>query len=142
MSSVNKVILIGRVGRDPEIRQMQSGKSVVNLSLATTSKRKDRDGEFVEDTQWHRLTAYDKLAEIIGKYVQKGSLIYIEGSLKYGKFTDKDGNEKHTTDIIAGQMQMLGGKSEGQGGDGGYERQRPQAKQQQQFDDMDDDIPF
>ncbi len=141
MSSVNKVILLGRVGRDPELKQMQSGKAVVNISIATTSKRKTQDG-YAEDTQWHRITAYDKLAEIIGQYVRKGSLIYIEGMLKYGKFTDKDGNEKHTTDIIAGQMQMLGGKSEGQGGDGGYERQRPQAKQQQQFDDMDDDIPF
>ena len=139
MSSVNKVILIGRVGRDPEIRQMQSGKSVVNLSLATTSKRKDRDGEFVEDTQWHRLTAYDKLAEIIGKYVQKGSLIYIEGSLKYGKFTDKDGNEKNTTDIVIGQMQMLGSKGESHSE---TRRNHENEQQRQQSFDEDDDIPF
>ncbi len=139
MSSVCKVILIGRVGRDPELKQMQSGKAVVNLSLATTSKRKTNDG-MVEDTQWHRITAYDKLAEIIGQYVQKGSLIYIEGSLKYGKFTDKDGNEKNTTDIVAGQMQMLGSKGESRGSDEGYERPRPQAKQQSFQED--DDVPF
>ena len=136
MSSVNKVILIGRVGRDPEIRHLQSGKSVVNLSLATTSKRKDRDGEFVEDTQWHRLTAYDKLADIIGQYVHKGSLIYIEGSLKYGKFTDKDGNEKNTTDIVIGQMQMLGGKGESHG------EERPQRRQEAQQELPEEDIPF
>lgn len=139
MSSINKVILIGRVGRDPEIRQMQSGKSVVNLSLATTSKRKDRDGEFVEDTQWHRLTAYDKLAEIIGQYVHKGSLIYIEGTLKYGKFTDKDGNEKNTTDIVIGQMQMLGGKGESQGE---TRRNQENEQQRQQSFDNDEDVPF
>lgn len=138
MGSLCKVILIGRVGRDPELKQMQSGKAVVNLSLATTSKRKTNDG-MVEDTQWHRITAYDKLAEIIGQYVQKGSLIYIEGSLKYGKFTDKDGNEKNTTDIVAGQMQMLGGKGESRGHD--EERPRPQAKQQS-FDEDEGDLPF
>lgn len=139
MSSINKVILIGRVGRDPEIRKMQSGKSVVNLSLATASKRKDRDGEFVEDTQWHRLTAYDKLAEIIGQYVHKGSLLYVEGSLKYGKFTDKDGNEKNTTDIVIGQMQMLGGKGDSQGD---TRRNQENEQQRQQSFDEDDDIPF
>ena len=139
MSSVNKVILIGRVGRDPEIRQMQSGKSVVNLSLATTSKRKDRDGESVEDTQWHRLTAYDKLADIIGQYVHKGSLLYVEGSLKYGKFTDKDGNEKNTTDIVIGQMQMLGSKGESHGE---TRRNNENERQRQQSFEEDDDIPF
>ena len=139
MSSVNKVILIGRVGRDPEIRHLQSGKSVVNLSLATTSKRKDRDGESVEDTQWHRLTAYDKLADIIGQYVHKGSLIYIEGSLKYGKFTDKDGNEKNTTDIVIGQMQMLGSKGESQGE---TRRNQENEQQRQQSFDEEDVIPF
>lgn len=145
MASLCKVILIGRVGRDPELRHLNSGKSVVNLSLATTSKRKDRDGESVEDTQWHRLTAYDKLAEIISQYVRKGSLIYVEGSIKYGKFTDKDGHEKNTTDIAINQMQMLG-KNEGHGGDSGYERpqarRREEPAQQQDLDDMDDDIPF
>ena len=138
MSSINKVILVGRVGRDPEIRQMQSGKSVVNLSLATTSKRKDAGGNFIEDTQWHRITAYDKLADIIGQYVHKGSLIYIEGSIKYGKFTDKDGNEKNTTDIIAGQMQMLGGKGESHGDS--YEK--PQRRQEAQQELPEEDLPF
>lgn len=136
MSSINKVILVGRVGRDPEIRQMQSGKSVVNLSLATTSKRKDAGGNFIEDTQWHRITAYDKLADIIGQYVHKGSLIYIEGSIKYGKFTDKDGNEKNTTDIIAGQLQMLGGKSESHG------EERPQRRQEAHQELPEEDLPF
>lgn len=138
MSSVNKVILVGRVGRDPELKQMQSGKAVVNLSLATTSKRKTNDG-MVEDTQWHRITAYEKLAEIIGQYVQKGSLIYIEGSLKYGKFTDKDGNEKNTTDIVANQMQMLGGKTDGRGEE---RRNNENDRQRQQSFDEDDDVPF
>ena len=139
MSSVNKVILIGRVGRDPEIRQMQSGKSVVNLSLATTSKRKDANGNNIEDTQWHRLTAYDKLAEIIGQYVHKGSLLYVEGSLKYGKFTDKDGNEKNTTDIVIGQMQMLGSKGESHGE---TRRNNENEQQRQQSFDEDEDLPF
>ena len=115
---------------------MQSGKSVVNLSLATTSKRKDAGGNFIEDTQWHRITAYDKLADIIGQYVHKGSLIYIEGSIKYGKFTDKDGNEKNTTDIIAGQLQMLGGKGDSHG------EERPQRRQEAQQELPEEDIPF
>ena len=139
MSSVNKVILIGRVGRDPEIRHLQSGKSVVNLSLATTSKRKDANGNNTEDTQWHRLTAYDKLADIIGQYVHKGSLLYVEGSLKYGKFTDKDGNEKNTTDIVVGQMQMLGGKGESHGE---TRRNNENEQQRQQSFDEEDDVPF
>lgn len=139
MSSVNKVILVGRVGRDPEIKYMNSGKAVVNVSLATTSKRKTNDG-MVEDTQWHRITAYEKLAEIMGQYVQKGSLIYVEGVLKYGKFTNKDGVEQNTTDIVANQMQMLGGKTEGRGEErrnNENERQR-----QQSFEDDSDEIPF
>lgn len=139
MSSINKAIIVGRVGRDPEIRYMQSGKAVVNLSIATTSKRKTQDGT-VEDTQWHRITAYDKLADIIGQYVKKGSLIYIEGSIKYGKFTDKDGVERNTTDIVAGQMQMLGGRSEGQHSES-QGRPRQQEKQQS-FDEDDSDVPF
>lgn len=137
MSSVNKVILIGRVGRDPEIRQMKNSKSVVNLSLATTSKRKDANGETIEDTQWHRLTAYDKLAEIIGQYVHKGSLLYVEGTLKYGKYTDKDGVEKNITDIVIGQMQMLGGKSESHD-----DRRNNENEQQRQQSFDDDEIPF
>lgn len=136
MSSVNKVILIGRIGRDPEIRYMQSGKAVANMSLATTSKRKTNDGT-VEDTQWHRITMYEKLAEIAGQYAKKGGLVYIEGSIKYGKFTDKDGVEKNTVDIIANQMQLLSRVESS-----GEPRQRPQAAQQQQSFDNDEDVPF
>jgi single-strand DNA-binding protein len=111
MSSVNKVILIGNCGRDPEMRYLPSGKAVCNVSIATSSKRKDKDsGETIEDTQWHRITFYDRLAEIAGEYVKKGKPIYVEGRLQYGKFKNKDGVEQNTTDIIATEMQLLGGK--------------------------------
>ncbi len=165
MASVNKVILIGNCGRDPEIRYLPSGQAVANISIATTSRRKDRtSGETVEDTQWHRVTFYDRLAEIAGEYVKKGRPIYIEGRLKYGKYTDQAGVEKNTVDIIATEMQLLGGR-EGMGapsggGDddsGGVPARRPAAaprpaasapagkpaaKPASGFDDMDDDIPF
>lgn len=161
MASVNKVILVGNCGRDPEIRYLPSGQAVANVSVATSSKRKDKNtGETIEDTQWHRVTFYDRLAEIAGEYVKKGRPIYVEGRLKYGKYTDKDGIEKNTVDIIATEMQLLGGR-EGMGGpagggddEGGGARrpapraaapaaQRPAAaKPSTGFDDMDDDIPF
>ena len=133
MASVNKVILIGNCGRDPEIRYLPSGQAVANVSIATTSRRKDRNrGETVEDTQWHRVTFYDRLAEIAGEYVKKGRPIYVEGRLKYGKYTDQAGVEKNTVDIIATEMQLLGGR-EGMGGGnmgggdegGGYEGGAP-----------------
>jgi single-strand DNA-binding protein len=161
MASVNKVILIGNCGRDPEIRYLPSGQAVANVSVATSSKRKDKNtGEMIEDTQWHRVTFYDRLAEIAGEYVKKGRPIYVEGRLKYGKYTDKDGIEKNTVDIIATEMQLLGAR-EGMGGPAGVEddgaarraapasraaapaAQRPAAsKPSTGFDDMDDDIPF
>ena len=165
MASVNKVILIGNCGRDPEIRYLPSGQAVANISIATTSRRKDRtSGETVEDTQWHRVTFYDRLAEIAGEYVKKGRPIYIEGRLKYGKYTDRAGVEKNTVDIIATEMQLLGAR-EGMGGpsgggddEGGAPARRPAAaprpaasaapagkpaaKPASGFDDMDDDIPF
>jgi single-strand DNA-binding protein len=165
MASVNKVILIGNCGRDPEIRYLPSGQAVANISIATTSRRKDRtSGETVEDTQWHRVTFYDRLAEIAGEYVKKGRPIYIEGRLKYGKYTDQAGVEKNTVDIIATEMQLLGAR-EGMGGpsgggddEGGAPVRRPAAaprpaasaaptgkpaaKPASGFDDMDDDIPF
>jgi single-strand DNA-binding protein len=165
MASVNKVILIGNCGRDPEIRYLPSGQAVANISIATTSRRKDRtSGETVEDTQWHRVTFYDRLAEIAGEYVKKGRPIYVEGRLKYGKYTDQAGVEKNTVDIIATELQLLGGR-EGMGGpsggdeDGGAPARRPAAaprpaasapanrpaaaaKPASGFDDMDDDIPF
>jgi single-strand DNA-binding protein len=162
MASVNKVILVGNCGRDPEIRYLPSGQAVANVSVATSSKRKDKNtGETIEDTQWHRVTFYDRLAEIAGEYVKKGRPIYVEGRLKYGKYTDKDGIEKNTVDIIATEMQLLGAR-EGMGGPssgddegGGQQRRaappaRPSApaakpaaaKPSTGFDDMDDDIPF
>jgi single-strand DNA-binding protein len=168
MASVNKVILVGNCGRDPEIRYLPSGQAVANVSIATTSRRKDRtSGEFVEETQWHRVTFFDRLAEIVGEYVKKGAPIYVEGRLTYRKYTDKDGIEKNATEIIASEMQLLGGRQgmgspsgdEG-GGSSGYSRpaaapraaapaprqapaQAPApARQSSGFDDMDDDIPF
>ena len=163
MASVNKVILVGNCGRDPEIRYLPSGQAVANVSVATSSRRKDKNsGEMIEDTQWHRVTFYDRLAEIAGEYVKKGRPIYVEGRLKYGKYTDQAGVEKNTVDIIATEMQLLGGR-EGMGGpsggdeDGGAPARRPSAaprpaasapasrpaaKPASGFDDMDDDIPF
>ncbi|WP_298930789.1 single-stranded DNA-binding protein [uncultured Ramlibacter sp.] len=138
MASVNKVILVGNCGRDPEIRYLPSGQAVANVSIATTSRRKDRtSGEMVEETQWHRVTFFERLAEIVGEYVKKGSPIYIEGRLTYRKYTDKDGIEKNATDIVASEMQLLGarqgmggpggGDEEGGGGGGGagYQRRAP-----------------
>ena len=116
MASVNKVILVGNCGRDPEIRYLPSGQAVANVSIATSSRRKDKNtGESIEDTQWHRVTFYDRLAEIAGEYVRKGRPIYVEGRLKYGKYTDQSGVEKNTVDIIATELQLLGGR-EGMGG--------------------------
>jgi len=172
MASVNKVILIGNCGRDPEVRYTPSGTAICNISVATSSRRKDKtSGESIEDTQWHRVTFYDRLAEIAGEYLKKGKPVYIEGRLKYGKYTDKDGIERNTVDIVAEQMQMLGGRDaggeEGGGGgsggrylaprdgvDGNEDRNtsrpaarpapapRPAPKAATGFDDMDDDIPF
>ena len=119
MASVNKVILMGNCGRDPEIRYLPSGQAVANVSVATSSRRKDRNtGESIEETQWHRVTFFDRLAEIAGEYVKKGQPIYVEGRIKYGKFTNKDGIEQNTVDIIATEMQLLG-KREGMGGSSG-----------------------
>ena len=119
MASVNKVILIGNSGRDPEVRYMPTGQAVANVSIATSSRRKDRtSGEMIEDTQWHRVTFYERLAEIAGEYVKKGRPIYVEGRLKYGKYTDQSGVEKNTVDIIATELQLLGGR-EGMGDGGG-----------------------
>lgn len=126
MASVNKVILVGNLGKDPEIRYMPSGDPIANVTIATSSKYKGKDGNMVEETEWHRVTFFGKLAEIVGQYMKKGKSIYIEGRLKTRKYTDKDGVEKYATDIIANEMQMLGGR-EGQGepsnqggGQGGY----------------------
>jgi single-strand DNA-binding protein len=148
MASVNKVILLGNCGRDPEVRYMPDGKAVANISIATTSKRKDKNtGESIEDTQWHRVQFFDRLAEIVGEYVKKGAPLYVEGRLKYGKYTDKDGIERNTVDIIATEMQVLGSRDQGAAPRVGSatppQRQSPKpAPKGSGFDDMDDDIPF
>jgi single-strand DNA-binding protein len=153
MASINKVILIGNLGRDPEVRYTPSGAAVCNVSLATTRTWKSKDsGERVEETEWHRVVFYDRLAEIAGEYLKKGRSIYVEGRLKTRKWQDKDGVEKYTTEIIAEEMKMLGGR-EGMGGGDGDEaparsaapraaaKPAPAAKASS-FDEMDDDIPF
>ena len=159
MASVNKVILIGNCGRDPEVRYAPSGAAICNVSIATSSRRKDKtSGETIEDTQWHRVTFYDRLAEIAGEFLKKGRPVYVEGRLKYGKYTDKDGIERNTVDIVATEMQLLGGREGGMGGGddmggGAPARSAPPqrsapaakpapAKSATSFDDMDDDIPF
>ena len=127
MASVNKVILIGNCGRDPEMRYLPSGMAACEISIATSSKRKDKNtGETIEETQWHRVKFFDKLAEIVGEYVRKGSPLYVEGRLKYGKYTDQAGIEKNTTDIVADSMQLLGNRPEA----GQHDAQRQQAPQQ------------
>lgn len=144
MASVNKVTLIGNCGKDPEIRYMANSKAVANISIATTSKRKDPNtGNTIEDTQWHRVVFYERLAEIVGQYVKKGSPIFVEGRLKYGKYTDKDGIERNTVDIVATEIQLLGsrdgasrGNDSGNGGNGygdsgGEYRTAPQQRQAQ-----------
>ena len=165
MASVNKVILIGNLGRDPEVRYTPNGNAVCNVSVATTRNWKSKDsGDKVEETEWHRVVFYDRLAEIAGEYLKKGRSVYVEGRLKTRKWQDKDGKDQYTTEVIAEQMQMLGGRegmgSGGGGGDeGGYSRggdreesrsappsrqqaSKPAAKPATGFDDMDDDIPF
>ena len=154
MASVNKVILIGNCGRDPEVRYLPSGQAVANVSIATSSRRKDKNsGEMIEDTQWHRVIFYDRLAEIASEFVKKGRPIYVEGRLKYGKYTDQSGVERNTVDIIATEMQLLGGR-DGGGAPGGAGESAPRASAsaapkasgagagKSGFDDLDDDIPF
>jgi single-strand DNA-binding protein len=120
MASVNKVILIGNLGRDPEVRYTPNGSAVCNVSLATTRNWKSKDsGERQEETEWHRVVFFDRLAEIAGEYLKKGRPVYVEGRLKTRKWTDKDGVEKFTTEIFADQMQLLGGREEGGMGGGG-----------------------
>ena len=164
---VNKVILVGNLGNDPDVKYTQGGMAITTLSLATTSVRKDRDGNNQEKTEWHRVKLFGKLGEIAGEYLKKGRQVYIEGRIEYGSY-EKDGVKQYTTDIIADEMQMLGG-GDGQrggegGGGGGYQRRggggggyggdRPQRQPAQRrepaqakpanFDDVpfDDDIPF
>ena len=127
MASINKVILIGNLGRDPEVRYTPNGAAICNVTIATSRNWKDKNsGEKMEETEWHRVVFYDRLAEIAGEYLKKGRPVYVEGRLKTRKWTDKDGAEKYTTEIIADNMQLLGGREGGGGGDegggGGYSR--------------------
>jgi single-strand DNA-binding protein len=166
MASVNKIILVGNCGRDPEIRTFPSGDQVCNVTIATTDRWKDKQSsEMREHTEWHRLVFNGRLAEIAGQYLRKGSQVYVEGSLRSRKYNDKDGVERTVTEVRVDQMQMLGAR-EGMGGQGGGDegggggysrpaapasrpapapRQQPQAQPQRSssgFEDMDDDIPF
>ena len=160
-NSVNKVILVGRLGRDPETRYMPDGGAITNIAVATTTTWKDKSGEKQEVTEWHRISFFGKTAEIAAEYLKKGSQVYIEGKLRTRKWQDKDGHDRYTTEVIADDMQMLGGR-QGLGGDGGsggdYSRpsdsgaptssggtSKPAASAKggaAKFDDMDDDIPF
>jgi single-strand DNA-binding protein len=157
MASVNKVILIGNLGRDPETRYMPDGAAITNISIATTETWKDKAGEKQEKTEWHRVAFFGKLAEIAGEYLKKGSQVYVEGRLQTRKWQDKDGNDKYTTEIVADRMQMLGsrqgmgGGDRDSGGGGGGEREagaarpaaaKPAGKTGGKFDDFEDDIPF
>ena len=143
--SLNKVILIGRLGREPETRYMPNGDAVCNFSLATTESWKDQSGQKKERTEWHAITLYRKLAEIAAKYLQKGSLVYLEGKIQSRKYTGKDGIERTAYEIVCSEMKMLGGKAEG--GEGQHNPPPPpQARQQTDApvpqDEIDDSIPF
>jgi single-strand DNA-binding protein len=129
MASINKVIIIGNLGRDPEVRYTPSGAAVCNVSVATTRNWKDKSsGDKVEETEWHRVVFYDRLAEIAGEYLKKGRPVYVEGRLKTRKWQDKDGKDNYTTEIVAEQMQLLGGREGGGGGGGGYGGGAPAAE--------------
>ncbi len=155
---VNKVILVGNLGRDPEVRYTSSGTAVANVTIATSEQWKDKQsGQSQERTEWHTVVFYNRLAEIAGEYLRKGSQVYVEGSLRTRKWQDKTGNDRYTTEIIANEMQMLGGRG-GSGGGGtaefnqDYNAGASRAPAQQSapsggqgggnFDDFDDDIPF
>lgn len=164
MASLNKVILIGNLGRDPEVRYMPNGEAVCNFSIATSDSWKDKQGQKQERTEWHNIVMYRRLAEIAGEYLKKGSSVYLEGRIQTRKWQDKNtGQDRYTTEIIADQMQMLGGKSGGAApmgeSSGGYDdfnqdyapaasSPQPSAPQQSKpapkkdFDDFEDDIPF
>ena len=120
MASVNKAIIVGNLGRDPEMRYLPSGDAVANITVATSSKYKNKAGEMVEEVEWHRISFFGKLAEVVGQYLKKGSQVYVEGKIKTRKYTDKDGVEKYATDIIVSEMQMLGSKPAGGDEGGGY----------------------
>jgi single-strand DNA-binding protein len=163
MASVNKVILVGNLGRDPEVRYMPDGAAIANISVATTDAWKDKNGEKQERTEWHRVAFFGKLAEIVGEYLKKGSQVYVEGRLQTRKWQDKEGQDRYTTEIVADRMQMLGGRA-GMGGGSADAGERGAPSQFDEtsasaapagkkpaaagkaaggkFDDFEDDIPF
>ena len=158
MASVNKVILIGNLGRDPETRYTTGGDAVTNLNIATSEQWKDKSGEKQERTEWHRVVLFGRQAEIAGEYLKKGRSVYIEGRLQTRKYTDKDGVEKYSTEIVADRMQLIGGGRDSGGGAGGDAEfasagpstttrregaaPKPAAGAKKNVDDFDDDIPF
>ena len=168
MASVNKVILVGNLGRDPEVRYMPSGSAICNVTLATTRQWKNKEsGEKMEETDWHRVVFFDRLAEISGEYLKKGRSVYVEGRLRTRKWADKEGKDQYTTEVVATEMQMLGSREGMGGGAGGGDdegagyserpapqrsapasrptaaaRPAPSSKPATGFDNMDDDIPF
>ncbi len=164
MASVNKVILVGNLGQDPEVKYMPNGGAVTNISIATTDTWTDKNSnQKQERTEWHRVVFFNRLAEIVGEYLRKGSPVYIEGSLRTRKWQDQNGQDRYTTEIVAREMQMLGGRpsgdaasygsapAQGQGNTGGGAQNNPapqqssspqQAAPQSKFDDFEDDIPF
>lgn len=151
---INKVILVGNLGNDPEVRYTPSGAAVTTISVATTESWKDKDGNKQEKTEWHRVVFYGRLAEIAGEYLRKGSQVYVEGKLRTNKWQDQSGQDRYTTEILANDLQMLGGRGgdSGQGGFGGGNAMpsAPRTNNQNQsqnnsvpdFDDFDDEIPF
>jgi len=159
MASVNKVILVGNLGRDPEMRYMPSGDAIASFSVATTDNWKDKNGQKQERTEWHRISMFGKLAEIAGEYLKKGSSVYIEGRLQTRKWQDKEGNERQTTEVVADRMQMLGGRGAGnsyeamddmdqsmpsprQSSPAPAQKPAPASTSSSGFDDFEDDIPF
>ena len=157
MGSVNKVILVGNLGRDAELRYTPGGAAVATINMATTEVWNDKAGQKQEKTEWHRVAFFGKLAEIAGEYLKKGSQVYVEGRLQTRKWQDKDGADKYMTEIVANQMQMLGSRQGMGGGDRGGDRAeagegggsrpaasgaKPAAKSGGKFDDFEDDIPF
>jgi len=148
MASVNKVIIVGNIGRDPETRVLPSGDALTNISVATSDRYKDKaTGEMKETTEWHRITFFGKLAEIAGQYLRKGSQVYVEGKLRTRKYTDQAGVEKYSTEIVADSMQMLGGKmgeTSSSSSAPSYSKERPEISNtaSSSLGQMDDDIPF
>lgn len=143
MSSLNQVNLIGRVGRDPELRSLSNGDAVCNLSLATSETWKDKDGEKQESTEWHRVTLFKRQAEVAAEYAKKGALIFVSGKLKTRKWQDKDGKDAYTTEVHAFELKLLGSKPDGDRAPAPAPRAAaPAPKAQQRGNDFDSDVPF